>query len=101
MGKILFCNELNCGIKTHLFPFNPVLSRAHLNMDISLALVPVLPSHPSFSRADGLLVYPNPNNADRFAWEVEHIIDKLNRIYGSAGFEIVSVAKGTLIDAYI
>jgi hypothetical protein len=72
-------------------------------MDTSLALVPVHPSHPSFLRVGGPLVNPNHNNAGRFAREVEHIIyecDRLDRIYGSAAFEIVNAAKGTLINTY-
>ena len=72
-------------------------------MDTSLALVPVHAFPPFFSRAGGLLVNHN-HNAGRFARESEHTInecDGVDRIYGLAGFEIVSAAKGTLIDTYI
>jgi len=72
-------------------------------MDTSLALVPVHAFPPFFSRAGGLLVNHN-RNTGQFARESKHTInecDGLDRIYGSAGFEIVGAAKGTLIDTYI
>ena len=72
-------------------------------MDTSLALVPVHAFPPFFPRAGGLLVNYN-HNAGQFARESEHAMDEsdgLDRIYGSAGSEIVSAAKGTLIDTYI
>ena len=72
-------------------------------MDISLALVPVQAFPPFFSKAGGLLVNHN-HNPGPFAREAEHTIneyDGLDRTYGSAGFEMVSAEKGTLIDTYI
>lgn len=72
-------------------------------MDASLALVPVHAFPPFFSRTGGLLVNHN-HNAGRFARASEHAINEcggLDRIYGSAGFEIVGAAKGSLIDTYI
>jgi len=72
-------------------------------MDASLALVPVHAFPPFFSRTGGLLAN-REHNAGRFAREAEHTVneyDGLDRTYGSAGFEIVSAAKGTLINTYI
>lgn len=72
-------------------------------MDASLALVPVHDFPPYFSRAGGLLLN-HDQNAGRFPRESEHTKDEcdgVDRIYGSAGSEIVGTPKGTLIDTYI
>jgi len=72
-------------------------------MESSLALVPVHAFPPFFPKAGGPLVNYD-HNAGQFARESEHAMnacDGLDRIYGSAGFEIVSAVKGTLIDTYI
>jgi hypothetical protein len=72
-------------------------------MESSLALVPVHDFPPFFPRAGGPLASYD-HNAGQFARESEHAMnecDGLGRIYGSAGFEIVSAAKGRLIDTYI
>jgi len=72
-------------------------------MESSLALVPVHAFPPFFPRTGAPLVNYD-HNADRLARESEHAMnecDGLDRTYGSAGFEIVSAAKGTLIDTFI
>jgi len=71
-------------------------------MESSLALVPIHAFPPFFSRTGGL--FNHNHNTGQFARESEHGMnecDGLDRTYGSAGFEIVSAAKGTLIDTYI
>ncbi|OQY11940.1 MAG: hypothetical protein B6I30_05785 [Desulfobacteraceae bacterium 4572_187] len=65
--------------------------------------MPVHAFPPFFSRADGLLANHN-RNTGQFARESEYTInecDGLDRVYGSAGFEIVGASKGSLIDTYI
>lgn len=74
-----------------------------MNMDTSLALVPVHAFSPFFSKADSTLANYTLNFA-RSDLKAEYILDEydgLDRMYGAAGREIGRAVKGTLIDTYI